>query len=99
VILRLQHCSTRGTMCGVERSRPYKRINAYGSEKCSMCFGSRDRDGQRTCKKCHAAYMRDNRPKYGQLTKEEKKKSNCRSYANTYQRRGHLKSFLPHVSE
>ena len=34
--------------------------------------------------------MRENRVLYKDLTEEQKKKGNARSYANTYQRRGHL---------
>jgi hypothetical protein len=58
---------------------------------CSRCGGNNTRfPRQRYCLACHAAYMRANRPSYDQLSKEEKKKSNCRAYANTYQRRGKL---------
>lgn len=46
---------------------------------------------QRYCKKCHAEYMRQTRPKYSELTEEQKKKSNARSYANAYQRRGKIR--------
>jgi hypothetical protein len=55
--------------------------------KCGM---SRDRAGQRYCKSCHAKYMRENRPKWKELTEEQKEKANCRSKAKTYQKRGKL---------
>jgi len=57
---------------------------------CSTCRLPRDRKNQRICKKCHAAYMRKWR-KFHPLTDKQKKKDNCRSYANTYLRRGKLK--------
>lgn len=35
--------------------------------------------------------MREHRKKHAELTPIQKKKANCRSYANVYQRRGWLK--------
>lgn len=35
--------------------------------------------------------MRENRPKHSDLSDVERRKANCRSYANVYQRRGKLK--------
>lgn len=46
--------------------------------------------GQRYCTSCHAEYMRKWR-KTHRLEGEALKKSNARSYANTYLRRGLLK--------
>lgn len=46
--------------------------------------------GQRYCRECHNASMRKRRPKHSELTAEQKKKANARSYANNYQRRGIL---------
>jgi len=34
--------------------------------------------------------MRENRPKYGELTKSQKEKDRCRSYAGVYLRRGKI---------
>ena len=48
------------------------------------------RQGQRYCNKCHAEYMRNNRPKHSELKEEQKKKANARSYLNTYIRRGKI---------
>lgn len=45
---------------------------------------------QRYCKKCHAQYMRENRRRHSELSPVQKKKANCRSYANAYQTRGVL---------
>jgi cytochrome c551/c552 len=61
-------------------------INAW----CSKCRAENDRPRQRYCRACHAANMRKWRPAYKNLSTEEKRKSNCRAYANTYQRRGKL---------
>ncbi len=58
---------------------------------CSRCDGPLDRWPQRYCKACHAAYMREHRPKHSELSDEQRAKANCRSYANVYRRRGKLK--------
>lgn len=57
---------------------------------CSKCRTPHYRHGQRYCLKCHAEYMRRTRPKYKDLTAEQKKKANCRSIAKTYKYRGNL---------
>jgi hypothetical protein len=46
---------------------------------------------QAHCNPCHAEYMRLTRPKHSELSPEAKMKSNARSYANTYQKRGKIK--------
>lgn len=65
------------------RQRAKKGLNI-----CSACHARRDRGMQRYCKKCHAAYMRENRPKHSELTPEQRKKANARSYAHVYRDRG-----------
>ncbi len=56
-----------------------------------MCkCGNESRQGQRYCLDCHAAHMRKNRPHHRDLTPEQRKRANCRSYANVYLRRGKL---------
>lgn len=61
----------------------------YGTRKqLCKCGQPNDRLPQRYCKACHAAYMRANRPRHSELTEEQRKKSNARSYANEYARRG-----------
>ena len=57
---------------------------------CSKCGNDNGRINQRYCKSCHSAYMRENRLKHSQLNNEQKLKSNARSYANVYKRRGIL---------
>jgi hypothetical protein len=47
--------------------------------------------GQGYCKACHAAYMRLNRPKYAELTPEQKMKKNARSYLHSHIKRGLIK--------
>lgn len=59
-------------------------------KKCSKCGCEHERNNQRYCAACHAAYMREHRPKHSELMPEQKHKSNVRSYANVYQRRGKL---------
>lgn len=57
---------------------------------CSKCGKPRDRGPQRYCLACHAAHMRAHRPKYGELTLEQRLKDSCRSYAGVYARRGKI---------
>ncbi len=45
---------------------------------------------QRTCLKCHAAYMRANRTRHSDLIPKARQRANARSYANVYVRRGLL---------
>jgi len=59
-------------------------------EKCSACGINDHRPGQKTCKPCHAEYMRKNRPKHSELTDAQRMKANCRSYANVAFKRGKL---------
>lgn len=55
---------------------------------CSRCRGPRNRKGQRYCRACHAAYMRENRVPYAKMSPEAQKKSKARAYANVYKLRG-----------
>ena len=57
---------------------------------CSRCKSVPPRVGQKYCRACHAAYMRENRPRHSELPPEARRKANVRSYANTYQQRGKL---------
>ena len=57
---------------------------------CSRCGKPRDRDGQKYCRSCHAAYQREHRPKHSMLSPIEKFKQTSRSYAGVYKRRGYL---------
>lgn len=59
---------------------------------CSNCNKKVEasRTGQRYCTKCHNAYMRKNRRRHSELTDVQRKKANCRSYANVYIKRGKL---------
>lgn len=58
--------------------------------ECSKCGKKNDRLPQRYCSLCHAAYMRDWRPTYSELTPEQRKKSLARSMAHVYVTRGKL---------
>jgi hypothetical protein len=57
---------------------------------CSKCGAEKEtnREKQRYCKLCHNEWMRDNRKKHSELSEEQKKKANARSYFNTYLNRG-----------
>src|SRR5260221_390749 len=57
---------------------------------CSTCGVEPHRPGQRVCRACHAAWMRENRTRHGLLPPEQRKAANARAYANVYQRRGKL---------
>lgn len=72
-----------------QRTRKYQRIHVPGTNLCSTCSGPRDRAGRR-CRKCHAAYMREHRVPYRNLSPVQKFKSNVRAKANVAQRRGRL---------
>ena len=56
---------------------------------CSFCHAAA-RPGQRTCRRCHAAWMRANRRRHLELEAEARRKANCRSYARAYVKRGVL---------
>lgn len=62
------------------------------NRKCSNCGGGieESRKNQRYCKECHNAHARKSRKKYSELTAEQKIKSNCRSYLQTYITRGKI---------
>jgi hypothetical protein len=58
---------------------------------CIKCRERPRRSGhQRWCNECHAENMRATRPKHSELTEEQRKRANARSYANTYKSRGKL---------
>lgn len=63
------------------------------TRECSKCGGDL---GDRYlvhayCAKCHAEYMRKNRPKHSQLSEDARKKANCRAYTHVLIKRGKLK--------
>ena len=57
--------------------------------KCCQCLENVRRKGQRYCLKCHAANMRYWRILHP-MTLLQQQKSNCRSYAHVYLKRGKL---------
>lgn len=67
-----------------------KDVPSEAFKPCIRCGVNPRRGGQKTCKQCHAAYMRVNRPKYSELTVEQRGKAIARSYARVYQMRGKL---------
>lgn len=60
------------------------------STYCSTCGIIPVRPEQRTCRYCHAAWMRQYRKPYRDFTPEEKRRANARSKAGIYKRRGLL---------
>ena len=58
---------------------------------CTRCETRIRRPGQRYCRACHAESMRRTRPKHFELTDEQRKRANARSYPHVYIKRGKLK--------
>lgn len=74
----------------------HKQIRRVGRLKshCSKCDGPLEahRIGIHCyCLKCHAAYMRENRPKHSELPEQARLKANARAYAHVYVKRGVIK--------
>lgn len=59
---------------------------------CSKCNRNKHTEKSRYCNPCHAEYMRKWR-KTHPLNEKQRKKMICRSYANTYLKRGKIKKF------
>lgn len=55
---------------------------------CCKCMTHPARTGQSYCRACHAAYVREHRPRYRDMKPEQKKIAIFRSKANVYQSRG-----------
>lgn len=81
-------------LCNRCHEKPITTENAKFCDECRrLCSKCRtQRRGQRSayCNDCHAAYMRETRPKYAELSEEAKMKGRCRSFAQTYLRRGKI---------
>lgn len=69
-----------------------RRRGTSGGAKleCSKCGKKNDRLPQRYCSLCHAAYMREWRPMFSEMTPEQQKKATARSIARVYESRGKL---------
>lgn len=70
------------------------RRRGYFTDKCGRCGGPKEshRVGRYSyCNKCHAAYMRETRPKHSELSPDAKQKANARAYAHVYRDRGKIK--------
>lgn len=71
-----------------------RHVELFSCSKCGKGH-SRFRNKEKVkpasyCLACHSEHMRRTRAKYSEFSDEQKKRSNARAYANTYQRRGHL---------
>lgn len=65
--------------------------NKNTCSKCGNELEDNRKGKQRYCKVCHAQNMRLTRPKHSDLSGDQKKKANARSYLNVYIRRGVIK--------
>ncbi len=76
-----------------KQSRKQKKIVFKREYICPLCGNPKEecRKGSGYCLKCHARYMRENRPKHSELTEEQRIKANARAYANVYLNRGKIK--------
>jgi hypothetical protein len=79
--------------CPVCRDRPvtakYAKYCDVCRTLCGHCREAPRAKASRWCNACNAAAMRDSR-KRNPMTDEQRRKDNCRSYANVYLRRGKL---------
>ena len=57
---------------------------------CSNCQQNESVPGQRWCRECHNAYMREHRLPYSQLSERERARSRTRAYTNVLVQRGNL---------
>jgi hypothetical protein len=69
-----------------------QRAKLFPCAKCGRKHGRLRSNGrpESYCQLCHAAYMRANRPQHVDLSDEQRRRANVRSYANVYLRRGLL---------
>lgn len=68
-----------------------KRLKDKRKTTCSKCNNLLEDNRinkYRYCLSCHNEYMRNNRNKHSELSNEQRLKANCRSYLNTYLKRG-----------
>jgi hypothetical protein len=73
----------------------YDQMASIPCKPCRLCGAEHSRRHssgrpKRLCQTCSSERAKEYRPKYSQLTDEQKFKSNARSFANAYQRRGVL---------
>ena len=64
----------------------------FHMKQCSKCKNpvEESRPKQRYCKSCHKEWQGKYRPKHSELSDEQRKKANARSYVNVYIRRGSM---------
>ena len=86
-IVGMSHMKQRINLLGKQYN--IVSVKQFDVVECSKCGALHGRVGQRYCVPCHNAYMREWR-KAHPLTKEQRIKDTCRSYANVYKGRGHI---------
>lgn len=57
---------------------------------CGKCGNPKQRKDQAWCNSCIAEWARENRKRHSELSDEQRKKANARSYLNVYIRRGKI---------
>lgn len=78
-------------VCSRCRTKPvvkYAKLCDECRKICSSCGENESKPGQRTCKSCHAKRMRDTRPRYRELTPEQKRAESAKSLARHYLKMG-----------
>lgn len=68
-----------------------RNLKGLGRNPICKCGKLKERPAQGWCNACRNAYSRANRKRHSQLSEEDRKRANCRSYLNVYIRRGTIK--------
>lgn len=69
------------------RAKVWPSLRTVASE---CACGEQRRSGQHNCRACHAAWQRQHRRRHGELTAEQRRRANCRSYTHVLIARGRL---------
>ena len=95
--LHVAPCSTMRQVTAWGKWWPNQHVDRKDGMLCSHCGGPNDREviygkrRQRYCRKCHAEYARMTRPKYGEMTPEQKQRNNASAWAHQAVKRGDIK--------
>lgn len=74
--------------CNAAPLEKYAKLCSTCRKICQKCKKNENRPGQRTCWDCHALRMRRTRPRYRDLTVEQKKVERAKSLARYYLKTG-----------
>jgi hypothetical protein len=78
-------------VCARCRANPvakYAKLCEGCRKICSVCGKNENKPGQRMCLGCHALRMRETRPRYCELTPEQRQAASARSLARHYLKKG-----------